>query len=617
MSSGTFGYPLGFAAILAALGLAVSDGPMKPAPKPVGSSARAVSSAWTREAINRELIERCDDYVRKYPDAMDLETFAGMAICQFVELGEWDEVGKRCEEFLKRFPDSENRGDYRFFQGLARFDAGDVRGAITIFRNVLREAPYCGLIRSARHYLARSYFLREHAGLEDIPDWIGRAPGPFKREARTRHPFVMREQPDRGSTFGTPPSDAYINPYCFEENDDGSEEGLRVIRDLGEFLARHPDDAAAGSTYCLLGRACETTGNVEGALECYRKAAWSECPDDVAALALDSAAALLLSRDGRAAVVGLYREFVEHRPEGVLTVKVAGNLATIVAGEGDAVEAEKIQFAALKPRIGDPSVLQAEFLIDEVVKSMVPRGKAGGLDVDALDRQLVERLYKIAGADPNATAKARISYARSRLALMLKRKDLCDFHLREIALGNLKDPSALSPSLLSLSGDTLLKAGDLDGAERMFRFMKDHHAAGFGGTAGIGLGKVELARKNPQAALKHFDEVLANHPAPPETTDATIGKLQSLLDLNKNDEVIKLALESVANKAFKGESTARIYLILGLAYEKKAEASEGFVARNFRFNAQDVYQRVATNYTSYPDLRDEALRRLNEANKKP
>lgn len=607
MSSGTFGYPLGFAACIAVIGLVVSGGPMKQAPALVRSSDRGVANGWRREAISRELIERCDDYVRKYPDSDDLEMFAGMAIFQFVEFGDWDEVGKRCGEFLKRFPDSGNRGDYRFFQGLSRFAAGDVRGAITIFRQVLRDSPNCGLARSARHYLARSYFLRDHEGLEDIPDWLMRAPLPFKQDARAGFPFVLRKQSEACSRYGSPSSDAYISPYCVEENNDGSEEGLCVIRDLGEFSARHSNDAAEGSTFCLLGCAHQAAGNVEEALECYRKAAWSECPDDVAALALDSAAALLLYRDGRAAAVGLYREFLKHRPEGVLGVEVAGKLATVFAKEGNVEEAEKIQTALIKPRIGDPSAMQAEFLIDELVKSMVPRGNVAEMDADGLDQQLVERLEGIAGDDANATAKARIYYARASLAQRLRRADRRELYLKGVAMMNAKDLSVLSPALLSGCGELLLKDGELDRAETMYLRLRDHFAETSGDVAGVGLGRIALARGKPEDALGIFNGVLERNPDARVLPGATVGKLQALLEMNRIDEVLTLALESVANKALKGEAVARVYLLLGRAYERKAEGG-GADAKGFLRKAFDAYHRVSMSYLGFPEIRDEALK---------
>lgn len=372
--------------------------------------------------------------------------------------------------------------------------------------------------------------------------------------------------------------------------------------DAAETAGKQAEDAASGSELCLLGDAYKDQDRLDEALDSYKKAVWTESPDEVIQHALDSATGIMQANKDWEGIAKLHGEFVARKPDSQLAVLSATQVAKIYTRLGKSAEATEIIATALKSRIGDPAAMQVEFLLDELVKSMVPRKRVRDMDADALDQLLKELLEKAAGPDANATAKVRTYYARARLAQMLKRGDRSSAFLKDIARQNAKDPSALSPKLLSVSGDTLLKSGDVDGAERMFQWLKDHHAAEFGNVGSIGLGNVALARKKPEDALRLFNEVLANHPAVPESTAATLGKLQALSDLNRIDEAMKLALEAVANRAFKGEPTARIHLLLGGLHEKKAAVSAGDEARDFLMQAHSAYQRVYVAYSGFPDL---------------
>lgn len=384
--------------------------------------------------------------------------------------------------------------------------------------------------------------------------------------------------------------------------------------DIHPVKAEHEGVSASGAELCRLGDAYRDQDRLDQALDSYKKAVWTDSPDDVIQYALDSATGLMQGNKDWEGIAKLHSEFITRRPDSQLAVLSVRWVAKMYARQGKSAEAAEIVANTLKSRIGDPAAVQTELLLDELVKSMVPRKKAKDMDADALDRQLVELLEKAAGPDANATAKVRIYYARARLAQMLKRNDRSELFLKGIALSNLKDLSVLSPQLLSTCGDILLKSGDVDGAEKMFLFLKDHHAAKFGNVGSIGLGNVALARKKPEEALKFFNGVLENQPAPPEIIDATIGKLQALADLNKDDEAMRLALEAVANRTFKGEPTARVYLLLGGLYEKKAAAGDEAVG--FLKQAHGTYQRVYVAYPGFPELCKEALRRSDEVRKK-
>lgn len=580
MSSGTFSYPLGFAAVLAVIGLVVSsttrEGEKLRVPKAAASGEIRDLHCGPDDSFK----ERCEEFMKKYPNAD--EAMAVGLVCgdKLVQAGRWKEVGDWFHDLAVRFPDSEHMDRYLYFQGVALFQQADFDAACVMFETMTKDHPGSALLESALYYDAMAKFLDcdYESFLKASGAFLKRFPeGRFAGDIQHRISFI-------------------------DSNDTKSDKSAKIIDDLGYFLLRYPDDPARGSMLCLLADTYKKKGDSDKALDSYKKAVWTDSPDDVIQYALDSATGIMQGNKDWKGIAKLHRDFIIRNPKSQLLAVSVRWLVQAERREGEAGEAGDALAVVLKAGMSDPSNEHVEAVIEELVKSMVPRKRAQDLDADALDQQLVELLEKAAGPNANTTAKARIYYARSQLARLLKRNDRSELYLKGIALSNLKDPSVLSPRLLSTSGDTLLKSGDVDGAERMYQWLRDHHAAKFGNVASIGLGNVALARKKPEEALKLFNGVLENQPAPPEITGATVGKLQALVDLNKDDEAMKLALEAVANRTFKGESTARIYLKLGGLYEKKAAAAASEEAAGFLKQAHGIYQRVYVAYQGFPEL---------------
>lgn len=384
------------------------------------------------------------------------------------------------------------------------------------------------------------------------------------------------------------------------------ESGVRAAEPV-----KHQDDEESGAELCLLGDAYKDQDRLDEALDSYKKAVWTESPDDVIQYALDSATGIMQGNKDWEGVAKLHSEFMARKPDSQLAVLSVRWVARMYTRMGKSAEATEIFATALRSRIGDPAAVQAEFLLDELVKSMVPRKRTEEIHIDELDQQLKELLEKIAAEDANATAKARAFYARARLAQLLKYNDRSRLFLKGIVVNNAKDLSVLSAALLSKCGDVLLLDGEVDQAETMYQRLKDHFAETSGDVAEVGLGRIALARKKPEEALGIFNGVLSRDPDARALPGGTVGKLQALLELNRIDDVMKLALEALANKSFKGEPVARIQLLLGQAYEKKADVA-GEDARGFLQKAFGIYQRVGVSYQGFPDLRDEALKRVGE-----
>jgi tetratricopeptide (TPR) repeat protein len=263
---------------------------------------------------------------------------------------------------------------------------------------------------------------------------------------------------------------------------------------------------------------------------------------------------------------------------------------------------------SLKGRMGDPSNEQVEYLLDELVKTLVPRKKPKDIDIDALDTQLQEILNKAMKGQENATTNARLYYARARLAEMLRRRDRSDLYLKGIATINAKDPTVLSPALLAVSGDILLKLGQLDEAEAMFRRLADRYKDGLYADAGpVGLGYIALERKQPQEALAIFENALENNPGMSRFKETTLGLVESLAEVGRLEDAEERALQIAGDRMFRGEPAAKAYLLLGTITRKQAEKASGVDEKlELLKKAHAYYQRVYVAYQSVPEVCAEA-----------
>jgi outer membrane protein assembly factor BamD (BamD/ComL family) len=528
----------------------------------------------------KQLQALCNGYLTAYPDAENAEQVASLTGEFLVQDGKWPEVGKFYRQLETKFPKSENLDRFIFFQAASHFYAAEFDASAPLLDRFLKEFPNSPLLETALYYVAMTNFLsnKYQETLASCRDYLTKFPdGRYAGDMQYRLSFV-------------------------DYNDKEDDQSDKIIRELNAFIEAHPNDLAVGSMQCLLGDTYKKKPNEDAALEAFKKAVWTESPDDVIQYALDTATSILQGRKDWAAIASLHGEFLKKYPNSPLAMLSATWVAKMKTREGKQDEAAAILGDALKTSIGNPASDQVEFLIDELVKVMVPRKKAKDVDAEAIDKQLVEVFTKL-GAGENPTANARRYYARARLAQMLKRADRSDIFLKSIATNNTEDPSVLSPALLAVSGEILLKTGSLDEAERMFKRLADRYQDSMFSDAGpVGLGLVALARKQPAEALRIFDDVITNNPGSSRFKETTLGKLQALVELGKDDEALQLATETISDKTFRGEFAGKAYLLQARVFRNQAEKTSGAVAEESLKKAHGVYQRVYIAYQGSPEV---------------
>jgi tetratricopeptide (TPR) repeat protein len=564
------------------------------------SSVDAASAAYAEIVIFNKLAnipeiqEKCDLFMSKYPDSDKMEQVATLAGELLVQSGNWKEVRNFYRRLETRFPQSESLDRYIFFQALAAFQDANFAESSPLLEKFLKQYPNSPLVENALYYVAMSNFLsnKYKETLASCRDYLAKFPdGRYAGDMRYRLSFI-------------------------DFNDKDDDQSAKIIRDLGDFLKEHPEDLSNGSMYCLMADTYKRMEKPNEAIDSYIKAVWTDSPDDVLQYAIESATTMLQERKDWAAIGKLHADFMERKPDSQIALTSATWVAKMKAREGKSSEATEILANSLKTRIANPASEQVEFLIDELVKTLIPRKKPKDIDAEAVDKELVTILEKISTGQDNITTNARIYYARARLAQLLRRNDKSDLYLKGIATTNAQDPSGLSPALLAASGEILLKNGDLDGAQAMFLRLTNRYSESMFSDAGpVGMGYISLARKKPEEALRIFDDVLEKNPGTSRFKETTVGKLEALVELGKFDEAIELALQIVGDKMFRGETAGKAYLHLGKAYRGKASKAAGDDATELLKKAHGTYQRVYVAYQAFPEVCAEAYWHAHETAK--
>jgi len=593
MFSKTVRFTLFFAVFFAAVaGIYAHRGKLPPEEY---NAYKEISFLYRRGDYER-VQDKCDRFVRNYPGSKGVESVCVMKGGAMEQLGKYKEVGEFYRELESKYPKSEAMDRFIFFQGCSFFQEANFIESTFLFERFLKTQGNSPLAENACYYLAMSHFLSNdyEKTLAASRDLLKRFPnGRFTGDLKYRISFI-------------------------DFNDMEVDQTDKIIRELGDFLKKHPNDLSNGSLLCLMAdtyrkKREKAKTDEEGkkyedqALQCFDKVIWmKDRPDDVVQYALDTSTTILRGRKDWKAIAELHGKFLKIKSDSQLALISATWVAKAYARDGRPQEAVKLLAGVIKTHIADPSVEHVETLIDELVKAIVPRKKTKDIDIKALDKQLVDLLNKNIDK-PNATTEARVLYARARLAQILKRVDLSDFYMKGIATLNINDPTPLSAALLAVSGEILLKNGDLDGAEAMFKRLNERYKDSMFSDAGpVGLGYVALGRKKPEEALRIFENLLKNNPGNLPRKETTLGKLQALVDLDKLKPATDLALKMVNDKMFRGETAAKAYMQRGLIVRKQAAAAVGEEARQLLAKAHEIYQRVYVAYQGFPEICAEA-----------
>jgi len=551
-----------------------------------------------------ELLDLCKTYLAAYPDSSDAESVATLAGDLLVKQAKWPEVASYFADLETRFPKSTNLDHFLFYQGLAHFlnagESADFARSTPLLEKVTSEYPSSQFYEAALYHLAMTYFLSNEykKTVAACSEYLSKFPkGMYAGDMQYRLSFVDSNDPR-------------VKPD-------------KIITDLEAFMKDHPEDLSNGSMLCLLADTYKKNNQEDSAQEAFIKAAQSKSPDDVIQYALDSATTILQGKKDWATIAEIHGTFIKNHPESQLVPLSVGKVVQMYIRLGKGEEGAQILAEALRTSISNPAVEQAEYLLDKLVETLVPRKRPAKGQMEAtaeqLDKQLVDTLSKVIGDKPNPTATARTFYAQARLSQLLykSRSDRSDLLLKGIATNYAGDPAALSPTLLAVCGDILLQDAKLDEAQLMYQRLNDRYKDSLFSDAGpLGLGNVALARKQPEEALKIFQNTLDINKGTSRFCETTVGKLRALIDLGKFTEGRKLAEDVISDKMFRGEMAGKAYLMLADSYRiEAAKVAVSSDSNELLRKAYNTYQRMYVVYQSLPEICAEAYWQASETAK--
>ncbi|MES2996691.1 MAG: tetratricopeptide repeat protein [Verrucomicrobiota bacterium] len=564
------------------------------------ASEDAQSAAFAEIVIHHELknIDKLQSlgeaYLQKYPEASNGEQVASLVGELLAASNDWPRVLSFFQDMEQKYSNSASLDRFVFFQGVAMFQNGDFKNSAVLFEKFIKNHPQSQLQEAAVYRVAMAYFLTNDYG--KTLAWC--------KEYLTRFPD--------GQWAG----DILYRLAFIDSQDKEADQSEKIVKSLNEYLEKKPADPAAGPMFNLLGDTLQKIksgneavlkANEDKALDAYRSAVWASKADEVIQYGMESATTILQKRKDWQGMADLHNRFINERPDHPMALLSVNWVAKAMQRLDKPEEGAKLLADVMAKNIADPASEQVEHLISEIVKNLVPRRRPKDFDPKPLEKQIVDLLSNAAKGKENATTHARINFARAQLYDQLKNREQSDFYLKVIASDDNIDPAALSPMLLSVCGEILVKENKLDRAEKMFQRLADRYKDSVFSDAGpVGLGQIALARKQPEKALKIFDDALSKNTGTSRFTEATIGKLIALRDLGKFDEAEKLALQVAADKSFRGAPTAQAYLVLGDALvlkSKKQTPADGLESVK---KAHGYYQRVYLAYQREAELCAEA-----------
>jgi tetratricopeptide (TPR) repeat protein len=553
-----------------------------------------------------EIVKLATDYIAKFPDAENAESIFFLVGEALIQEGDWKRVYDWYRGIQEKFPQSANLERAIASQGMALMSDGQFSDAALKYAELLKSFPSGDYAEESLYRIAMCYFLTNDYKntLSSCKDYLDKYPnGKFAGDILYRLSFIDFQN----------------------KEEDKSDE---ILQNLGTYAEAHRDDAAAGAMFALIGdvwsqkkKKIQEVGQekaTDNALSYYLKAVWSPVQTpDITKYAMDQATSIMMGRKDYEGVAKLHGEFIEKYPDGELAMLSAAQIATVKIRQKDAEGAATYIGTVLKGRIGNPEDEQAENLIDLLLRAVVPKLKRPTEEqIQEVEEKVVKMLDEIVGGNQSSTANARIYYARAKVRAMFKDYAKSDLYLNGIATGN--EPSELSPQLLAVCAEMLLKNGDLDKAEEMFKRLRDKYQNSFFSDAGpVGLGRVALARDQGEEALTLLDVALENKSSS-RMYEAMEAKVRALMLLNKLDDAEKLALEVIGTKQAGRELIAKSYLNLAQIARLRAKAAAGEEQRNLLISANSRYERVMTAYKSVPEAaadafigRAEVLREMN------
>ncbi len=575
---------------------------------------------WESILVNDRVIER-------YPDAArEKEAALFGNVVAYADLMRVEACQQACERYLKEFPKGENASTVAYVQGAVALQAGDAKGAATLFGTLVETQPDSSFIDQMYLLLGSAHFsLGElDEALRAYKRYIGKFPkGPAVEEAHYRAAIIPVFQGKYEE--GWKALEAFLKEYPASQFAEDAEYRVmickysanlydEVLADVAKWMGNHPGGVMEPEVMSLKGDCLAAVMKTEEAADAYMAAAQTAATDEVLNYALNEASKLLQKLGDMERLSKMWEDFIAKSPDHPGVVSGIYWIGKAKTREGKVDEAKEIAVTQLKrclnisknesvemllaqlaqlcwkrPRsLTPPPAAEVAPVLDQDGKPVVPQPEPPAPPPlppwDAM-AELEKRIQPLA-AIADATGRPRLDYARIELCKLLKNQPRADELMEEIAA---KRPEVLSPQLLALAGEFLQNRRRNAEAAVHYHYLKDNYLkSAWLDYAYSGLGAMELAKGDFKKALQLYT-LAAEEYAGGKVKESTLGLAMALLENSRYPEAKKLFEQVAGTREWRGESTAQAVFYLGVVEERQNRLPE----------AVAHYQRVFVAYQKY------------------
>ncbi len=329
--------------------------------------------------------------------------------------------------------------------------------------------------------------------------------------------------------------------------------------------------------------------------------------------AIDSIAAVQVRAGQVDAAAATYQGFLNQNPSAPNAPVAVRKIAELYRASA----AQMGRFAGLdeaKKAAWNAALAKAVAAVEQLVEKF-PKDAALALGLETF--QDVQQMFVDAGVKPAAQVadafrglaeKAKgEKAATSRIAFRLAARSGSAVEMK----ANFDAALAYSPASLDAYGQSLLKAGEVAEAEKVYRKLQTDfpNPAGVApaqapreiqeaqATALYGLGRIAEAKKDTAAAGKLFDQLKQLYPWSPKIAEANLGIALNLKEQGKTEEAIALLSQVARATTAPAEVRARGMLATAQIFQAKNEAK----------GAIDTYLKIAQFYPTTPQAAEGLL----------
>lgn len=420
----------------------------------------------------------------------------------------------------------------------------------------------------------------------------------------------------------------------------------QVISDSVAWQQKYGTASPLAEVLSLMGDCYASEDRDDEAIKTYTASYQAARSPNVLNYSIFAAAKLLQKHTRWADIVQMFQEFIENNPDHPTAVAAIVWIGRADIKLGKVEQAKQFMADTAKQYLNDPSREAVDEIITQLAQlyahrhlqlsppptavppvspavltsASVPPSIGAGLSsadttlataasnvqppVSAAEdpTQALEEILTIPDLDSQATARARILYAKAELARLQRQNEVAKQILLEI--GKDFKPEDLSPILLGKVGDCLVQEGQTDQAVSFYNQLMDEYAkSAVVDYAYNGLGQIAYAQKDYQKADRYFSKALDKGLAEGKLKEITLGEAQTLLELNRPEEARPLFEQVASTRAWRGEATALSVFSLGQIEMQLGKFAE----------ANAYYQRVFVAYQGYPDVQAKAYLKSGQA----